>query len=524
MFGIASFAEVPYASLSGGVVYAVSIEEDATGTVTSSSLAQLLSSASETATGTIAFSSLGQLLSSTSETATGTEALASSIAFYSALAETGTATETLSPSIEVVSTLEETSTVTEEPLTNVILSALVEEPPDPDLYLQPTSTLPTGTSFTGSVIFDNTSAGARIAVISNGSGTGGGGGFDAGGNYILINFPLNTQAVYPPLYLTTKTLDLTDCYSVEITVIRGNNSNGGRPPTSGEDLFIQVWNGNTNNWSTIGFVGYNSNTTSFTTLTYYIPTYARIANGSLRLRKLAEPFSNVHYGNYGIKEINFYGRKPQISDSSLATTIYSNIVLEEATETDTPQGFPEYPRAVSETSTVTEEAQGLPEYPVVVGETGTATEQVNSGYDVLSDIQEDSTGADTHSSTLIFLSDTEETLNAATTSSGTVVFEAGVPENSLVEDVAFTNADFVVSAEEVAAITDEAVANIIFVAAFVGAATGVDGFAARFLWELIDDSQSVTWQNIGSSTNSGWVLVDNSEPGEWTDIDSSGLN
>ena len=45
-----------------------------------------------------------------------------------------------------------------------------------------------------------------------------------------------------------------------------------------------------------------------------------------------------------------------------------------------------------------------------------------------------------------------------------------------------------------------------------------DSVLGRLLWELINDSQSVTWQNVQSAGATGWVVVNTSETTNWQRI------
>ena len=48
-----------------------------------------------------------------------------------------------------------------------------------------------------------------------------------------------------------------------------------------------------------------------------------------------------------------------------------------------------------------------------------------------------------------------------------------------------------------------------------------DSILARFLWELINDSQTVAWQNIGSSSTTVWQTINDSESSDWIPVDTS---
>ena len=117
------------------------------------------------------------------------------------------------------------------------------------------------------------------------------------------------------------------------------------------------------------------------------------------------------------------------------------------------------------------------------------------------------------------------------------VFEASAVADSPAADVGFgvsiselaaaseqlvALVDFAVNAAESARTIDvfETNANsMVFIAERVVA---VDSTAIRLTWELIDDSQSVSWQNVVASADGGWSVIGNSQPTSWTNINNKG--
>jgi hypothetical protein len=47
-----------------------------------------------------------------------------------------------------------------------------------------------------------------------------------------------------------------------------------------------------------------------------------------------------------------------------------------------------------------------------------------------------------------------------------------------------------------------------------------DSILARYLWELINDTQTVAWQNIASQTSTSWQSVNTSTSTNWTPIET----
>jgi len=89
--------------------------------------------------------------------------------------------------------------------------------------------------------------------------------------------------------------------------------------------------------------------------------------------------------------------------------------------------------------------------------------------------------------------------------------------------------------EEFGSAIDEVVVAQVFLCAIQETITASDSFFARFLWELINDSQtagwgnidtaeSTTWATINASQTAGWATVDTAETAGWAEIDSSNPN
>jgi hypothetical protein len=61
----------------------------------------------------------------------------------------------------------------------------------------------------------------------------------------------------------------------------------------------------------------------------------------------------------------------------------------------------------------------------------------------------------------------------------------------------------------------------VFIAALQEAARGSDSFSVRLLWEVINDSQTVSWQNIGSAQTPVWGVVNAAQTVSWQNIDNA---
>lgn len=63
--------------------------------------------------------------------------------------------------------------------------------------------------------------------------------------------------------------------------------------------------------------------------------------------------------------------------------------------------------------------------------------------------------------------------------------------------------------------------NALFITAFADGAQITDVAVLRALWELIDDSQTVTWQNVASNGGAVWSAVSTPQNGTWQLVQTS---
>ena len=63
------------------------------------------------------------------------------------------------------------------------------------------------------------------------------------------------------------------------------------------------------------------------------------------------------------------------------------------------------------------------------------------------------------------------------------------------------------SVQETASAVDQFLAIAVFIATVQGNAVGADTIVARYLWELIDDSQNADWTTIDNAQSGTWTIV-----------------
>jgi hypothetical protein len=94
-----------------------------------------------------------------------------------------------------------------------------------------------------------------------------------------------------------------------------------------------------------------------------------------------------------------------------------------------------------------------------------------------------------------------------------------VSENAASSDATAVSHTLDTSVSEGAVASVEAVvAASIFYAYWAAGAAAADAITSRYLWELIDDSQTVNWQNINDGQTPGWTTVGDTQTPNWSDI------
>ena len=135
-----------------------------------------------------------------------------------------------------------------------------------------------------------------VVLSQTGNGSGSGGGFAIGEH---LRFASGSGSRW-----FTFTYDTALYNQIEITGIKGNGSNGGEEPDSGEDLILQYLDGG-GSWVTIDTI-IAENDTSFNTLktaVIALPQAAQSNNQAFRLYQ--EGASGSQYDHYGISSIKF---------------------------------------------------------------------------------------------------------------------------------------------------------------------------------------------------------------------------
>jgi hypothetical protein len=239
-----------------------------------------------------------------------------------------------------------------------------------------------------------------------------------------------------------------------------------------------------------------------------------------------------------------------ISESALAQEIVQAYFIaaaqisELATGTDAVSALKVLAAAVAEAATATDAVVGRTPLFALIQEAAAAQDSVTAAgsiYRVL--LQELATAQDAIAAKATFRSSLTETATGTETNRATFIPRARITETATITDVARAAARFAARILETSAASDSVlVAPSVFNAIAVAAATAIDNVNApgsiynvtvpesatlsdsvigAFLWNLIDDSQSVNWQNVVAAQSVNWSAINSSQTVNWSNVDNS---
>jgi hypothetical protein len=239
-----------------------------------------------------------------------------------------------------------------------------------------------------------------------------------------------------------------------------------------------------------------------------------------------------------------------VSETALAQEIVQAFftaaaqVSELATGTDQVSALRALAAAVAETATVTDSLSARAVFIGLLQEAATAQDAVNapgSTYNIL--MQELAQAQDAITAQAIFPVSLAETATGTEINQAAFIPRATISESATITDAVSALQAFAASISETSAASDVVlVAPSIFNAIAVASATALDNLNApgsiynvtvpesatlsdsvigAFLWNLIDDSQSVNWQNVVSEQSVSWNAINASQNADWNNVDNT---
>ena len=408
---------------------------------------------------------------------------------------------------------------------------------EPVSITQYTSTLPLGTSFTGAQIFDSSSAGGGLEVVASGSGTGSSGGFIAGGNYILFSGN-NTRSV------KTIPLEFTPGSSVDFYMIKGNSSNGGEQPDLREDIALYYSTNGGSTYTLIATVitgGVSPAYPSFTLFSIPLPAGATSVPTILKWEQSNSSAST--FDNYGLKDISVVTGSPssvRFSDvSTVAASIYNPSLVQNARGDDALFSARSLNPLLAETAVATDSVLTSAVFVASLTNLVTAASIPTAYQQFVTTVNELGLSSDIISAAQVFARALSDAAGSLDSPVGYIAFPAVVDELSSYADqisaqhIANRRIDESVApldlvsppgsiynpvVPDTARAVDTLTTSAVFNSDVQETLTAFDLLFARYLWELIDDSQHPVWGALATAQDPVWSKIDNAQPASWQNI------
>lgn len=429
-------ASVAEASTASETVYPVStynitVPETSVASDSAAALLDCLAALAEAATAADVVEAVKAYLASVAEAVGGSDAATAALALQASLAEMATATDALAVSNVLAAISSESATVTDSTFGGLFFDALVTEGMSAqdaaeairaldaaiaealqavdtpavvastfkaaaadtaqavaqestqavfnayvDYLPQPMAVLPTGTSAAGSLIFDSASFTGGAAVYPNGAGTGTSGGFNLGGNY--LGFPADNTVPYP--IAQTTILNLTNASHVSVTLIAGNDSNGGGAYAADFRVVVYYFNGVSYSFQTIATITPAAARPSAITVVAPIPAIARNSNAFV---------SFFAYGTatppffpplaWGVSNIELYFGGASAAELVRRTYTANPTIIEAASSQETTAAKAVFGAASADTASMADTAQVAPSvFTAVAAAVAVATDPLSA--------------------------------------------------------------------------------------------------------------------------------------------------
>jgi hypothetical protein len=134
-------------------------------------------------------------------------------------------------------------------------------------------------------------------------------------------------------------------------------------------------------------------------------------------------------------------------------------------------------------------------------------------------ISESSTAADTTAATKTLPGSISESATGTNQFAAKLIWAAYISEQAAgLDSLNAPNSTYNARVANTVAAIDAPTAGAIFYAAVIAYAGVTDVATARYLWELIDDSQTPDWGNINDTQSAGWVEINDTQATSWQNV------
>ncbi len=503
--------------ISALAVFPTSIIETSTASEQTSATASLNSNANESATGTDTISGSADFNNQVNESATGSEQTSSLVDFATQIDESATGSDQVLSAVDFVAQIDESATGTDQIVSAVDFASAINE------FVTGTDQIISAVDFAAQI--DESATGADQIVSS----------VDFG---VAIDESASGSDIYSVVIDFAVQIDESVTGTDQVSSIGtfqhfiDESATGADEVLAGVDFTNQINESATGSDEIVGAVDFGV-------------AIDEAAAGSDQIVGAVDFGSTVNESAAGADQILAQADfVPQISETVTAADEVSSIgsfqhfIQETATGTDQVSAGVVFVVVVLEASAGTDEVSATKTMPGLVQEAGQGQDLIIGAVDFGASVQETATGADSVSTLAIFKGTVSETTTASEAASALATFLSNVSESVSGADGVLAGVDFAALAAEVGIGLDRVLARGTFRHFIKEAASGLDtprsntnfnaaiqelGIAAdsqlaRFLWELINDSQSVTWQNVQSAGATNWAVINVSENTTWQDV------
>jgi hypothetical protein len=229
----------------------------------------------------------------------------------------------------------------------------------------------------------------------------------------------------------------------------------------------------------------------------------------------------------------------QAQDSALGVIQYNASSIETARTSETTSSLPVYATNVAESATANSTAATQAIFQGIIDEVVRGSDQFSTSIVFLAafsefarayaesvgyltgsrSVSESSTASDAASATKTLPGSISESVTGADQSAAAFIWAVYISEQAAgLDSLNAPNSTYNARVANTVAAIDAPTAGAIFYAAVIAYAGVTDVATARYLWELIDDSQTPDWGNINDTQSAGWVEINDIQATSWQNV------
>ena len=232
----------------------------------------------------------------------------------------------------------------------------------------------------------------------------------------------------------------------------------------------------------------------------------------------------------------------QVQDAASSSQGFGSSVAESATASETVSSLRSLPGSISESATVQESVVAKAIFQGIIDEVVRGSDQFSTSVVFLAafsefaqayaesvgyltgsrSVSESSTASDATAATKTLPGSISESATGADQSAASLIWAVYISEQAAgLDSLNAPNSTYNATVANTVGALDTPSTNAIFYAAVIAYAGITDIATARYLWELIDDSQTANWVDVSSAQSAAWSLIDDSQGGTWVLVNNA---